>query len=192
MAANPTPKGHLEVLAAQPDEPEAEPRHRFGAPGGGKPAPAMPPPPGPLFGRFTTAARQAVFHSRYVAGTPAIAPEHVLLGAIRAATGLSRRIFETASMTFDGTQAELASSGVVVGQPEQRAHVPFSGHAVAVFRAAGEEADRLGHQQIGVVHLLLGLLREPWPARQAVLEQKGIRLDSVRQAAAGAAADELT
>jgi ATP-dependent Clp protease ATP-binding subunit ClpC len=49
-----------------------------------------------------------------------------------------------------------------------------------VFRAAAEEADALKHPQIGLAHLLLGVLREPDCMAARVLHRTGMRLQSVR------------
>jgi len=68
--------------------------------------------------------------------------------------------------------------------------VPFQSFTKAVFLAAADEADRLGHEQIATVHLMLGVLRESDYAG-TFLRAKGLTLDAVRQAAAGAQPGQL-
>jgi hypothetical protein len=40
-------------------------------------------------------------------------------------------------------------------------HIPFGTTARRMLRHAVEEADRLGHEDIGIAHLLLGIMCEP-------------------------------
>jgi ATP-dependent Clp protease ATP-binding subunit ClpC len=43
-----------------------------------------------------------------------------------------------------------------------------------------EEADRLLHHDIGIAHVLLGILREERTIATSIPRRKGMRLDSVR------------
>jgi hypothetical protein len=173
--------------------------------GSGAAGPTDAPPPRPLFDRFTNFAKQAVFFSRYEAsqlGRLRITPEHVLLGVIRsargvtplgvsrAASGVTRTLLTTAGVTFDEARAATTVANAPREELNEPVEIPFQSLTKAVFVAAADEADRLGHEQIATVHLMLGVLRESDYAG-TFLRAKGLTLDAVRQAAAGAQPDQL-
>jgi hypothetical protein len=173
--------------------------------GSGAPGPADAPPPRPLFDRFTTFAKQALFFSRYEAsqlGRLRIAPEHVLLGVIRAARGVTplgvsraasdvtRTLLTTAGVTFDEALAATTVANAPREELNEPVEIPFQSLTKAVFVAAADEADKLGHDEIATVHLMLGVLRESDYAG-TFLRAKGLTLEAVRQAAAGAQPDQL-
>ena len=152
------------------------------------------PPVRPMFERFTTEARRALFFSRYEAaqlGRVRIAPEHVLLGVIRGASGLTHTLLTTAGVTADDARAATTIADGV-GQPiETTVEIPFQPLANAVFVAAADEADTLGHREIATVHLMLGVLRESDRAG-TFLVSKGLSIEAVRRAAADASPDQRT
>ena len=144
----------------------------------------------PLFDRFTEASRRALFFSRYEAtalGRLGITPEHVLLGVIRGATGLSRTLFD--DVTLDEARAAMITNEPrdTIVEPVQ---IPFQSTTKALFMVAAEEADRLGHEDIATVHLVLALLRESGKA-ETFLRNKRITLDGVRAAAGAATREDL-
>jgi len=155
---------------------------------------AAAPPARPMFERFTEHARRALFFSRYEAaqlGRMHIASEHLLLGVIRGASGLTQSLLTTAGVTADDARA-AATLAEGAGKPiEERVEIPFQPLARAVFIAAAEEADRLGHEEIATVHLILGVLREADHAA-AFLASKGLSIEVVRRAAAEASPDQRT
>ena len=61
--------------------------------------------------------------------------------------------------------------------------VPFQQSTKTLFLLAAEEADRLGHEKIATVHVVLALLRDGGVAA-SYLTGRGMTLDSVRAAAA--------
>ena len=200
FASWPKLKAHVQALPGQTTPAAAEPLeqpaggdagNRGGASGGGGvPQPAAP-APRPMFDRFTHDAKKALFFSRFEAsqlGRLRIAPEHVLLGVIRDAGGLTRTLLTTAGVTAD--EAREATTVANLPRVDFGVEIPFQSLTKAVFVAAADEADRLGHAQIATVHLMLGVLRESDHAG-AFLRAKGLTLDAVRQAAAGAQPDQL-
>lgn len=140
---------------------------------------ALPPLPKPVtFQRYTSAAKQALFFARYEAanaGSRVIEPEHVVLGLLRAGEGRRGGLL---ALALGAARATLVTSP---GEPLPReAHVPFSEPTRRAFRAAGEEADSLQHEEIGLVHIVLGVLREQEsPASRWLIEQ-GFGADRVR------------
>ena len=151
------------------------------------------PSPTPLFDRFTEATKRALFFSRYEAGAVGrirIAPEHVLLGVIRGSAGVSRTLFDAAGVRLDEARAALTVATASREAVGEAVEIPFLTTTKALFQAAADEADRLGHSEIATVHVLLAVLRESGTAG-AFLGGKSLTLDAVRKAAATAADEEL-
>jgi ATP-dependent Clp protease ATP-binding subunit ClpA len=107
---------------------------------------------------------------------------------LRDAGGLTRTLLTTAGVTAD--EAREATTVANLPREDFGVEIPFQALTKAVFVAAADEADRLGHEQIATVHLMLGVLRESDYAG-TFLRAKGLTLDAVRQAAAGAPPDQL-
>ena len=177
FASWPKLKSHVEALPGAPD-----------------PQPTTP-SPRPMFDRFTHAARKALFFSRYEAaqlGRLHISPEHVLLGVIRSADeGLTQTLLTTAGVTFDEARVATTVANAPREEIVEPVEIPFQSLTKAVFIAAADEANKLGHQEIATVHLMLGVLRESDYAG-TFLSSNGLSIDAVRRAAAGAQPDQLT
>jgi hypothetical protein len=159
-------------------------------------SPASTPPPSTaaLFPRFTDAAKRTLFFSRFEAtalGRLAIAPEHVLLGVIRGAAGSTVAVLSAAGVTLDAARAAMAAANAPRDEIVEPVQVPFNPSTKALFPAAADEADRLGHAKIATIHLLLAVLRDTGVASSFLLD-RGMTLDSVRAAATvnGAAAQD--
>jgi hypothetical protein len=134
------------------------------------------------FQRYTSKAREAVFYSRYEAsqlGSRTIEPEHVLLGLIRAGQGLKGRMFDQANLSLDRARVELRSNRAIEALPLAD-RVSTSERAQGIFRAAVEEADALKHHDIGLAHILLGVLRASDSVATTLLDRMGLRMQSVR------------
>jgi len=139
-----------------------------------------------LFDRFTMALRQALFFSRYESATLGrlrIRPEHVLLGIIRGDGRSSRDLWKTTGVTLEQARAAV----VVPDEPREAivepVQIPFQDATKALFTAAAEEADRLGHAQVSTAHVVLALLREEGAA-SSFLRSRGITVEAARAAAA--------
>lgn len=162
FASWPKLKAHVGALAASALEPPAPP------------APAAPATSG-SFHRYTHRARQALFFSRWEAaqlGSPTIEAEHLLLGLIHARQGLpvpASVVIPLADLRAEinilTTKAEPLPNTVVI---------PFSDATKLVISRAVEEADQRQHPQIGTMHLLLGVLRDPAPMAAGVLSKRGV------------------
>jgi hypothetical protein len=150
------------------------------------PPPAASSSSAPLFPRFTEAARRTLFFSRYEAvslGRLEIAPEHVLLGVIRGAGAATRRMLQAAGIALEDARGAMAAAANAprdeIVEPVQ---VPFQASTRTLFAVAGDEADRLRHEKIATVHILLALLRDAGVAA-SYLTGRGMTLDAVRAAA---------
>ena len=120
-----------------------------------------------------------------------IAPEHVLLGVIRGASGTGRAVLDAAGATLADARVAVDAANAPRDAIVEPVQVPFNEATKALFINAAAEADRLGHQKIASVHVLLALLSGEGIAR-SFLRDRGMTLDSVRAAAAagGDAADD--
>ena len=144
------------------------------------PPPPTPPPPaapalGGSFGRYTYRARQALFFSRFEAaqlGIPTIESEHLLLGLIHARQGLQTPA--SVALPLADLRAEVESHTTKAEPLSTSVVIPFSDVTKLALQRAVEEADRLQHPQIGTVHLLLGVLRDPALTASSVLSKWGV------------------
>ena len=149
------------------------------------------PPSEPLFPRFTFRARQALFFARYEAaesGRRFIGPRDVLLGVIRAAGGALHDAFARGGVGLEEARTALSDEehGAPIGTGIE---IPFRGEAVETFRAAAAEADRLGHRDIRLPHIVLALGRRP-DAVGAFLESSGLSAEQLQQVAETSEADD--
>ena len=154
------------------------------------PAP-LPPIPDPgsrksLFDRFTMATRRALFFARYESATLgrlSIRREHVLLGVIRTDGRASRDLWKTTSVTLDEARAAVVEPNEPRDEVIEPVQIPFQEGTKALFTAAAEEADRLGHEKISTAHVVLALLRKE-DAASSFLRSRGITLEAASAAAA--------
>ena len=137
-----------------------------------------------MFERYTESARRALFFSRYEAsqfGSWYIGTEHLLLGLLRESKGALAKILTDANVSSEQVRREIAESLSSSRKISTAVEIPFDDHAKRALSFAAEEADRLRHSYIGGEHLLLGLLRVEDSAAAALLANRGLRLDAVRE-----------
>jgi hypothetical protein len=184
FASWPQLRAHVESLGIQLETARgvATPPVRGG--GGGRVTGGANDPANYRFERFTPKAKQALFFSRHEAGqfgSITIEPEHVLLGLVRAGQSLKSRLFERAGLSLVGARAEVARRAAV-GEPlPSSIEIPFSDSTKRVLRAANQEADRLVHDNVGIAHVLLGLLGQPECVAVSVLIGRGVDAQGVRR-----------
>jgi hypothetical protein len=147
------------------------------------------------FQRYTPRARQALFFSRYEAaqlGSVRIEPQHILLGVIRAGYTLMRPIFEPADLSLEGARAEVVSGNDLRGVSPlpSSVEVPFSNETKQILLSAVEEAGRLSHRDIGMSHMLLGILRDERSVAASVLNRRGLHRDAIQKAAVSLAGED--
>jgi hypothetical protein len=139
----------------------------------------------PLFPRLTPKARECLFFARYEAshaGSPSIEPEHLLLGLMKASEGLRNGLFAHVPQPLGSARHEVAAPSpapIPTSVP-----IPLGERTKRVFQGGAAEADRLRHPEIGLVHLLLGVLREPHSIATGFLEKHGLRAPAIRDAIA--------
>jgi Clp amino terminal domain, pathogenicity island component len=140
-------------------------------------------PPALTFQRYTSKAKEAVFFSWCEAsemGSGIIEPEHVLLGLIRASHGLKAGVFQQIAASLDAARDEIGSRRTGTEPTPSPTRTSTGERTQRVFRTAAEEADALQHQDIGLAHILLGVLHEPQSAAATLLDRRDVRRQSVR------------
>jgi hypothetical protein len=147
-----------------------------------------------MFERFTEQARTAVVLAQEEARTlkhSYIGTEHILLGVLREQEGVAARMLESLGVTVERVRANVV---LIVGTGEEvtSGMIPFTAHAKTVLELALREAMNLGHRQIGVEHIMLGLLREKKGVAFRILadfdaDPEKIRNEVIRVAAAAPA-----
>ena len=134
-----------------------------------------------MFERYTEKARRVIFFARYEAsvfGSPHIETEHLLLGVVREHKALTSWMRPPAS---EESIREQIEAKVVWRDPiPTSVDLPLSKESKRVLAYAAEEADGLGHKHIGTEHLLLGLLREEKCFAAALLQERGMELQAIR------------
>ncbi len=130
----------------------------------------------------TERAQEAIASSARIAGdrgNPVVEPDHLLAALLEAREGVVGPVLQRAGADLAGlraaTEAAVARHPQVSGSPTG---AQLSNPYRAVLRRAGREAEGMDDQFISTEHLLLALVEEPSPAREA-LRAKGVTRDSL-------------
>jgi haloalkane dehalogenase len=137
-----------------------------------------------VFERYTEKARRVIFFARYEAsqfGSPAIEPEHILLGLLREDKQLSQKFFCSPHTTIESIREQVKERMQVLEEVPASVDLPLSPQAKRVLNYAAEESETLKHRNIGTEHLLLGILREEKSIAAEILYQRGLSLTEVRE-----------
>lgn len=116
-----------------------------------------------MFEKYTEGARKSIFYARQESisrAAESIAPEHLLLGLLRAEPSLIHRLSPHPSVGANELRRELMAALTLEDESPRSGEVPLSAEAKRVMFAAHEASSTFGHWHIGVEHLLLGLLGE--------------------------------
>lgn len=128
------------------------------------------------FGRFTPRARGVIVATQEEArraGNDHIGTEHLVLGLLSQPEGLAARAMTEQGITDEKLRAAMT---VVLGPKRENipGHIPFSGSAKKVIELTVREALRLGHNNVGTEHLLLGVLADDESVGARVLSGLGL------------------
>ena len=135
-----------------------------------------------MFERFTPLARQAVYFARYEAsqfGASSIESEHLLLGVLRADQALSARLLgsnanpESLRACIQKQQPTRQTVSTSVDMP--LSHESRRAMVYANQESAGQRGD------IGLAHLLLGLMREEQCFAARLLRESGVTIEQLRE-----------
>ena len=136
-----------------------------------------------MFERYTEKARRVIFFGRYEAsefGSPCIETEHLLLGILREDKALILRLFKHPG-TIESIRKDIEGHLVTGKKIPTSVDLPLSNEGKRVLAYAAEEAEKFAHKNIGVGHLLLGMLREEKCFVAELLRKGGINLASARE-----------
>ncbi|MEW6368447.1 MAG: ATP-dependent Clp protease ATP-binding subunit [Acidobacteriota bacterium] len=137
-----------------------------------------------MFEKYTERARRVLFYARYEAsqlGSPSIETEHLLLGLLREGKGITSRFFVRSRLSLDSLRKEIEERTHSKGRVWTSVDLAFSMEAKRILAYAEDEANKLHHNYIGTEHILLGLLREEKSVAAEILNERGIRLQEVRE-----------
>lgn len=138
------------------------------------------------FGRYTDAAKRAIYFARLEANhrdADCIAPEHILAGLTWESDSTFAGIALLKEFTIDlRAKTELPHLPSTSFSYVRKRDIPLTDAGKMTLAYAVEEADRDWQYWLDCHHLLRGLLRFPNEASSA-LQQVGIDLKSVRDAA---------
>jgi len=135
-----------------------------------------------MFERYTENARRVIFFARFEASqsaSPAIEPEHMLLGLLRENKDLLVKLTPLPdpagairkSVEHRAPPAEMISTSV---------ELPLALGTKDVLTKAFEESEALGHRHIGPEHLLLGLLADSESRAAEALQASRITAEGIR------------
>lgn len=137
-----------------------------------------------MFERFTEQARRVLFFARYEAsqlGAPFIEPEHLVLGLLREGDRPPiNQILERAKASIEGIRRDVSARLPALKKTTTSTDVPFSADLKLVLECAIHEAERLSHAEIGLGHLLLGILSSERLPVSAILSAHGLSSKTVR------------
>src|ERR1700677_4706239 len=147
-----------------------------------------------MFERYTEKARRVIFFARYEAsqfGSPYIETEHLLLGLLRENKQLANR-FLRSHAAVDSIRKQIEGHTTAREKVSTSVDLPLSHECKRVLAYAAEEAERLNHRHIGTEHLLLGILREEKCVAAEILNERGLRLNAIREELARSVVDRQT
>ena len=83
--------------------------------------------------------------------------------------------------TVESIRKQIEQHTTVREKVSTSVDLPLSNECKRVLAYAAEEAERLSHKHIGTEHLLLGLLREEKCFAAEILQERGLRLATIRE-----------
>jgi ATP-dependent Clp protease ATP-binding subunit ClpC len=136
-----------------------------------------------MFERYTEKARRVIFFARYEAsqyGSPYIETEHLLLGLLREDKALANRFLRPHG-SIESIRREIEARITIRERISTSVEVPLSQECKRILNFATEEAERLSHKHVGTEHLLLGILREDKCFAAEILQERNLRLSTLRE-----------
>ncbi len=133
----------------------------------------------------TERAQEAIAASARIAGdrgNPVVEPDHLLAALLEAREGVVEPVLQRAGA--DLTALRAATEAAIGRRPQvsgSATGAQLSNPYRGVLRRAGKEAEALNDEYISTEHILLGLIEEPSPAREA-LTSSGVTRDGLMNA----------
>ncbi len=134
------------------------------------------------FDRFTPRARKVLTLAREEAtrfNHNYIGTEHLLLGLVREGDGIAARVLAELGVDLNRVRSAVE---FIIGRGDRMivGEIGLTPRADKVIELAVDEARRLGQEDIGTEHLLLGLVREGEGIAAGVLESLGVSMEKAR------------
>jgi hypothetical protein len=136
-----------------------------------------------MFERYTEKARRVIFFARYEAsqyGSHSIESEHLLLGVLREDRALMKTFLGPKNAEPE-IRAEIERRITRGERISTSVEMPLTEECKKILNFAGEEAERLGHRNIGPQHLLLGILRAEGSMAAQILATRGLKPAAIRE-----------
>lgn len=143
--------------------------------------PKAPPPPDP-WAAIDLTVRRAAFFAELEAlrrGQAFVSTEHLLLGLLREGESPAVRLLVDLDIDPEAVRDAAWDACRDAGTP-LKGEAILSAASNEAFRLAYDEQARVGADQTGADHLLLGLLREPDGMAARILESMGLHATAVR------------
>ncbi len=109
-----------------------------------------------------------------------IGPEHLLLGLVREGEGVAGRVLNRLGIELSKTRQaveQVIGRGDSASSPTESTLTP---RAKKVIELAIDESRKLGHNDVGTEHLLLGLVRDDTSVACQILRDQGAPLEKIR------------
>jgi Clp amino terminal domain, pathogenicity island component len=129
-----------------------------------------------MFERYTERARRTIFFARYEAsmfGSQYIESEHFLLGLLREESFLRERI------PIESTRKTIEARVSMKERLTTSVDLPLSLEMKRILSHGAEESQRLGHREIGCLHLALGIFREENSIAAQVLREQDFKRETI-------------
>lgn len=140
-----------------------------------------------MFEGYSEEARRAIVLACIEAGNsgyPMIEAEHLLLGLLREDIALVNRFLIPEASGASIRNQIKTRAAVRQRIPATRVNMSLTDESKRVLSFAAEEAELVGSTQIGIEHLLLGLLREEKCVAAKMLRERGANIEQIRHALA--------
>jgi ATP-dependent Clp protease ATP-binding subunit ClpC len=136
-----------------------------------------------MFERFTDRARRVLVLAREeaeVLNHDYLGTEHILLGLLREAEGVAAKALRSLGVSLEAVRQQVQE---IVGRGESppTGHIPVTPGARRSLELSLREARKLGRNEVGTEHILLGLIREGEGVGAQVLVRLGADRRRVRQ-----------
>ncbi len=109
-----------------------------------------------------------------------VGTEQLLLGLIAERTSFSAQLLQSMGVNLWNAQTEVQKI-IGYGSTLVDRQVPLTPRAKRVVRLATEAASRLGDNEVGTEHLLLGLIREKGGVSAIALKNLGVNVENLEQ-----------
>jgi ATP-dependent Clp protease ATP-binding subunit ClpC len=134
--------------------------------------------------RFTERAQRVILIAQEEAkrlNHDYVGTEHILLGLVALGEGVSAQVLTNLNVDIRKVRSEIEKIVCTGDNMMLLGEIPFTPRAKKVLEYAVEEAQHMGHTYIGTEHILMGLIREEEGVAARVLDNLGLKLETVRE-----------